>query len=65
MAMPEWLGHICRESNERKQMEIQVFNHRELIFSFIDELERKASEMKEDIDFLYYALEKQIIENIE
>lgn len=46
-------------------MEIQVFNHRELIFSFIDELERKASEMKEDIDFLYYALEKQIIENIE
>ena len=46
-------------------MEIQVFKDRELIFSFIDESERKASEMKEDIDFLYYALEKQIIENIE
>lgn len=46
-------------------MEIQVFKDRELIFSFIDEEDRKASEMKEDIDFLYFALEKQIIENIE
>ena len=46
-------------------MEIQVFKNCELVFSLTDESERKASEMRDDIDFLYYALEKQIIENID